>query len=150
MQNSTYCCRLNPTWRCGCYHSVSPSSKPVSHMGEWRRQTVRLGQIAKMVLHKLLSLVNKKNDYLSYIYSWHHHSIVPRRPPFYLPFAFTIIHGSGRQTKNVLTFWRYSNSMYYCEHKGKIKTGEAWDRGYTTIMEGRGYVIISLVPTTFW
>ena len=26
----------------------------------------------------------------------HKSSLVPRPPPFYLPFAFTIIHGSGR------------------------------------------------------
>ena len=28
-----------------------------------------------------------------------HISLVPRPPPFYLPFAFTIIHGSGRPAK---------------------------------------------------
>ena len=27
-------------------------------------------------------------------------SLVPRPPPFYLPFAFTIIHGSERPAKN--------------------------------------------------
>ena len=27
-------------------------------------------------------------------------SLIPRPPPFYLPFAFTIIHGSGRLAKN--------------------------------------------------
>ena len=27
-------------------------------------------------------------------------SLGPRPPPFYLPFAFTIIHGSGRPAKN--------------------------------------------------
>ena len=27
-------------------------------------------------------------------------SLVPRAPPFYLPFAFTIIHGSVRPAKN--------------------------------------------------
>ena len=49
----------------------------------------------------------------------------PGLPRFYLPFAFTIIHGSGRPA-----FRRSSDSVYYCERKREIKTGEAWDRGY--------------------
>ena len=37
-------------------------------------------------------------------------------PPPHVHLVFIIIHGI--------------ESMYYCEHKPKIKTGEAWDRGY--------------------
>ena len=48
-------------------------------------------------------------------------------PDLPLPFAFTIIHGSGRLAKN---FHRSSNSVYYCKCKREIKTGEAWDWGY--------------------
>ena len=47
---------------------------------------------------------------------------VPDLPCFNLPFAFTIIHG--------IEDWRNA-PMYYCEHKWKVKTGEAWERGYS-------------------
>ena len=33
------------------------------------------------------------------------HSLGPRPPPFYLPFAFTIIHGSGRPAKKMGKAW---------------------------------------------
>ena len=32
--------------------------------------------------------------------TWILYSLVPRPPPFYLPFAFTIIHGNGMPAKN--------------------------------------------------
>ena len=51
----------------------------------------------------------------------------PDFPRFYLPFAFTTIHRSGRP---VSIFCRTSDSVYCCEQKGKIKTGEAWDHSY--------------------
>ena len=39
---------------------------------------------------------------------------------FYLPFAFR----------------RSSDSVYYCERKQEIKTGEAWHRGYELTTTG--------------
>ena len=47
---------------------------------------------------------------------------VPGLPNFDLPFAFTIIHG--------IEDWRNA-PVYYCERKRKVKTGEAWERGYS-------------------
>ena len=46
-------------------------------------------------------------------------SLVPRPPPF-LPSV--CVHNNFRQS---------SDSVYYCEHKREIKTGEAWDQGYS-------------------
>ena len=46
-------------------------------------------------------------------------------PRFDLPFAFIIIHGIRRSTK----IRQSSTPMYYCEHKQKVKVGEAWERG---------------------
>ena len=39
-------------------------------------------------------------------------------PGFYLPFAFTLMHRSG------FNFRRSSDSVYYCERKREIKTGD--------------------------
>ena len=50
----------------------------------------------------------------------------PGLPYFYLLFVFTIVHGSGRPAN----FCWSSDSVYYCERKREIKTGEAWDQGY--------------------
>ena len=47
-------------------------------------------------------------------------SLSPRPPPFC--FVFTIMHGIGEKLKRGLP-------VYYCEHKRKVKAGEAWKRG---------------------
>ena len=44
-------------------------------------------------------------------------SLGPRPPRFDLPFVFTIV---GRLTRS-------SAPVCYCEHKRKLKTGEAWE-----------------------
>ena len=48
-------------------------------------------------------------------------SLFCRPPSFYLPFAFTMIHKSLEDWR---IFHRYSDSMHYCERKGKIKLGK--------------------------
>ena len=45
---------------------------------------------------------------------------VPGLPRFDLPFAFTMV---GRSTRS-------SAPVCYCERKQKVKTVEAWERGY--------------------
>ena len=50
-------------------------------------------------------------------------SLVPRPSPF-LPFV--CVHNNTRERN----FCRSSDSVYYCERKWEIKTGEGWDRGY--------------------
>ena len=52
------------------------------------------------------------------------HSLVPRP----LPFLPSICVHNNTPKRN---FRQSSNSVYYCERKQEIKTGEAWDRGYT-------------------
>ena len=47
-------------------------------------------------------------------------SLVPRRPAF-LPSV--CVHDTS-------TLQMSSAPVYYCEHKWKVKMGEAWERGY--------------------
>ena len=46
-------------------------------------------------------------------------SLVPR-PPLFL--ASVSVHNDTQELKTI--------SMYYCERKQKVKTGEAWEQGY--------------------
>ena len=57
-------------------------------------------------------------------------SPVPRPPPFYLPFAFTIIHGSGRP-EPFPVFRQPSAPVYYCERKRKVKRGRPGNEATT-------------------
>ena len=88
----------------------------------------------------------------------------PGLPHFYLPFAFTILHGSGRPAKNKMGKKRFENRrfifcqsstpVYYCECKRKIKRGEAWERGYCmqilVYIHGRDVVIESWQGCSNW
>ena len=45
---------------------------------------------------------------------------------------------------------RSSAPVYYCERKRKIKTGEAWERGYCSVnRQAWNYVILGLVLVYF-
>ena len=46
-------------------------------------------------------------------------------------------------------FRRSSDSMYYCEHKREIKTGEAWDRGYNIYTVGNLWASLHLSLACF-
>ena len=63
-------------------------------------------------------LINIVYHYQTVALLSHFISLFPDLPCSYLPFAFTIIHGSGLLFLCILT----------CEHKWKAKMGEAWER----------------------
>ena len=45
------------------------------------------------------------------------------------------------------TFHQSSDSVHYCERKGKIKTGEAWDQGqFMTITCVKAHFTLGYVP----
>ena len=59
-------------------------------------------------------------------------SPVPR-PPLFSP-SVCIHNNTREQNTPGLNFRRSSDSVYYCECKRKIKTWEAWDRGYISLV----------------
>ena len=59
----------------------------------------------------------------------HQHASTVSRPfHFYRLFLSTKYTGGEDQAFPV--FHRSSTPEHYCEHKGKVKTGEVWERGY--------------------
>ena len=51
-------------------------------------------------------------------------------PAPYIHLASTWCHSCNECSKTFPVFCLSSAPVYYCEHKRKIETGEAWERGY--------------------